>query len=87
MRERPGKLFPWSDEEGSKFFEAENENQNFSEIIGKVKTAFSLKSTRLGVLLSLVLSLSFFLVPVLPLLFIREGLDGLRSNSMPQKEV
>ena len=73
MRERPGeKLFPWSDEEGSKFFEAENENQNFSEIIGKVKTAFSLKSTRLGVLLSLVLSLSFFLVPVLPLLFIRE---------------
>ena len=73
MRERPGeKLFPWSDEEGSKFFEAENENQNFSEIIGKVKTAFSLKSTRLGIVLSLVLSLSFFLVPVLPLLFIRE---------------
>ena len=73
MRERPGeKLFPWSDDEGPKFTEAGNENQNFSEIIGKVKTAFSLKSTRLGVLLSLVLSLSFFLVPVLPLLFIRE---------------
>ena len=45
---------------------------NFNEIIGKVKTAFSLKSTRLGIVLSLVLSLSFFLVPVLPLLFIRE---------------
>ena len=73
MRERPGeKLFPWSDEDGSKFSEAENENQSFDEIIGKVKTAFSLKSTRLGIVLSLVLSLSFFLVPVLPLLFIRE---------------
>ena len=73
MRERPGeKLFPWSEEDGSKFVEADNKNQNFSEIIGKVKTAFSLKSTRLGIVLSLVLSLSFFLVPVLPLLFIRE---------------
>ena len=73
MRERPGeKLFPWSDEDGSEFSEAENENQSFDEIIGKVKTAFSLKSTRLGIVLSLVLSLSFFLVPVLPLLFIRE---------------
>ena len=73
MRERPGeKLFPWSDEDGSKFSEAENENQSFDEIIGKVRTAFSLKSTRLGIVLSLVLSLSFFLVPVLPLLFIRE---------------
>ena len=73
MRERPGeKLFPWSEEDGSKFVEADNKNQNFSEFIGKVKTAFSLKSTRLGILLSLVLSLSFFLIPVLPLLFIRE---------------
>jgi PAT family beta-lactamase induction signal transducer AmpG len=73
MRERPGeKLFPWSEEDGSKFVEADNKNQNFSEFIGKVKTAFSLKSTRLGIVLSLVLSLSFFLVPVLPLLFIRE---------------
>ena len=73
MRERPGeKLFPWSDDEGSKFVTNEVENQNFREIIGKVKTAFSLKSTRLGIVLSLVLSLSFFLIPVLPLLFIRE---------------
>ena len=73
MRERPGeKLFPWSDDEGSKFVANEVENQNFREIIGKVKTAFSLKSTRLGIVLSLVLSLSFFLIPVLPLLFIRE---------------
>tara|TARA_B100001564_G_scaffold130056_1_gene108800 strand:- start:8033 stop:10012 length:1980 start_codon:yes stop_codon:yes gene_type:complete len=73
MRERPGeKLFPWSDDEGSKFVANEVENQNFREIIAKVKTAFSLKSTRLGIVLSLVLSLSFFLIPVLPLLFIRE---------------
>ncbi len=73
VRERPGeKQFPWSDDEVSKFVEYEDEDQNFIEIIGKVKTAFSLKSTRLGIVLSLVISLSFFLVPVLPLLFIRE---------------
>ena len=73
MRERPGeKLFPWSDDEVRTFVEEDSDNQNFSEIIEKLKTAFSLKSTRLGILLSLVLSLSFFLIPVLPLLFIRE---------------
>ena len=73
IRERPGeKQFPWSSDEVSKFVEKKNEDQNFIEIIGKVKTAFSLKSTRLGIVLSLVISLSFFLVPVLPLLFIRE---------------
>lgn len=73
MRERPGeKLFPWSDDEGSKFIVKDEPPQHFKEIIGKVKTAFSLKSTRLGIVLSLVLSLSFFLIPVLPLLFIRE---------------
>ena len=73
MRERPGeKLFPWSDDDGSKFIVKDEQTQNFKEIIGKVKTAFSLKSTRLGIVLSLVLSLSFFLIPVLPLLFIRE---------------
>ena len=79
MRERPGeKLFPWSDDEGSKFIVKDEPHQqldflqHFKQIIGKVKTAFSLKSTRLGIVLSLVLSLSFFLIPVLPLLFIRE---------------
>ena len=73
MRERPGeKLFPWSDDEVSTFVEEDSDNQSFSEIVEKLKTAFSLKSTRLGILLSLVLSLSFFLIPVLPLLFIRE---------------
>ena len=73
MRERPGeKLFPWSKDESETPHEPESENQNFMEIISKVKTAFSLKSTQLGILLSLVLSLSFFLIPVLPLLFIRE---------------
>jgi PAT family beta-lactamase induction signal transducer AmpG len=73
MKERPGeKLFPWSDDEGSNFIVKNEQTQNFKEIIDKVKTAFSLKSTRLGIVLSLVLSLSFFLIPVLPLLFIRE---------------
>ena len=73
MRERPGeKLFPWSKDESDTLHEPETNTQNFMEIIYKVKTAFSLKSTQLGILLSLVLSLSFFLIPVLPLLFIRE---------------
>ena len=49
MRERPGeKLFPWSDDEVDNFVEEETENQNFSEILEKLKTAFSLKSTRVG---------------------------------------
>ena len=46
-------------------------NQNFKEIIGKVKTAFSLKSTQLGILLSLLYPFHF-LIPLLPLLFLRE---------------
>jgi len=73
MRERPGeKLFPWSEDEPNSWAESKTSQQNFKDIIAKVKVAFSLKSTRLGIVLSLVLSLSFFLIPVLPLLFIRE---------------
>ena len=73
MRERPGEiLFPWSDEEYIPTDEGTVENQNFKEIIGKVKTAFSLKSTQLGIVLSLFMALSHFLIPLLPLLFVRE---------------
>lgn len=73
MRERPGeKLFPWSEDSHLAFEETASSNQNFREIIGKVKTAFSLKSTQLGILLSLFVSLSHFLIPLLPLLFLRE---------------
>ena len=73
MRERPGeKLFPWSEDSHLAFEETVSSNQNFKEIIGKVKTAFSLKSTQLGILLSLFVSLSHFLIPLLPLLFLRE---------------
>ena len=73
MRERPGeKLFPWSEDSHLAFEETTSSKQNFREIIGKVKTAFSLKSTQLGILLSLFVSLSHFLIPLLPLLFLRE---------------
>ena len=73
MRERPGeKLFPWSEDSHLAFEDSVSSNQNFREIIGKVKTAFSLKSTQLGILLSLFVSLSHFLIPLLPLLFLRE---------------
>ena len=73
MRERPGeKLFPWSEDSNLALQETSSSNQNFREIIGKVKTAFSLKSTQLGILLSVFVSLSHFLIPLLPLLFLRE---------------
>ena len=73
MRERPGEiLLPWSDEEYVPTNDEKIQNQNFMEIIGKVKTAFSLKSTQLGIVLSIFMSLSSFLIPLLPLLFVRE---------------
>ena len=75
MRERPGeKQFPWSQDIGTNMLEDETKfhNQTFKEIVRKLKVAFSLRSTQLGIVLSLVLSLSYFLIPVLPLLFVRE---------------
>lgn len=72
MTERPGeKRFPWSESTGIEIPGA-NETQDFKEIIGKIKTAFTIKAAQLGILLSLTVSLSFFLIPVLPLLFVRE---------------
>ena len=73
MTERPGeKLYPWSEstkKEGSKKVA---EEKNFKEIFANIKIAFSFRSAQLGVLLSLIISLSYFLIPILPLLFVRE---------------
>ena len=63
-----GKRFPWS--EGTTEVEVEHDQRDFREIISKVKIAFSMRSAQLGIVLSLVMSLSFFLIPVLPLLFV-----------------
>ena len=72
MTERPGeKRFPWSDSGNIVDYEAK-EQQSFSIIFGNIKTALNIKAAQLGVLLSLTVSLSFFLIPVLPLLFVRE---------------
>ena len=73
MTERPGeKLFPWSEDNDDETEEEEEDSRSLKEIFSNVKTAFSLRSTQLGIALSLVMSLSFFLIPVLPLLFVRE---------------
>jgi len=73
MTERPGeKLFPWSEDGVIETQFETDESKDFKEIISNVKIAFSLRSTQLGVALSLVMSLSFFLIPVLPLLFLKE---------------
>ena len=73
MTERPGeKLFPWSENGDIQTEDDVEEKKDFKEILSKVKTAFSLRSTQLGIVLSLVMSISAFLIAVLPLLFIRE---------------
>ncbi len=73
MTERPGeKLFPWDKDEGNESENEVEEIRDVKEILSNVKTAFSLRSTQLGIALSLLISLSFFLVPVLPLLFVTE---------------
>ncbi len=71
MTERPGeKRFPWSEGQGSE--QLQEEQRDFKEILSKLRIAFSLRSARLGIVLSLVMSLSFFLIPILLLLFVRE---------------
>ena len=73
MTERPGeKLYPWSESTKSGVEEQTIEQKNFKEIFNNIKTAFSFRSAQLGVLLSLIISLSYFLIPILPLLFVRE---------------
>ena len=73
MTERPGeKLYPWSESSKSDVEEQTIEQKNFKEIFNNIKIAFSFRSAQLGVLLSLIISLSYFLIPILPLLFVRE---------------
>ena len=75
MTERPGeRRFPWDkkSEEGPEKEDAEAANQNFADIFAKIRTALSLRSAYLSIVLSLTVSLHFLLIPVLPLLFVRE---------------
>lgn len=72
MTERPGeKRFPW-DEGGEVEVVEEAPNGDFATILANVKTAMSLRSAQLGIAVSITKSLAFFLIPILPLLFIRE---------------
>ena len=75
MTERPGeRRFPWEKkaEEGPEEDDVEASNQNFADIFAKIRTALSLRSAYLSIVLSLTVSLHFLLIPVLPLLFVRE---------------
>ncbi|MDP6232677.1 MAG: MFS transporter [Candidatus Poseidoniaceae archaeon] len=75
MTERPGeRRFPWEKkaEEGPEEDDVEAPNQNFADIFAKIRTALSLRSAYLSIVLSLTVSLHFLLIPVLPLLFVRE---------------
>ena len=51
----------------------DKDGQNF--FFGKIKTALSIRAAQLGILLSLTVSLSFFLIPVLIALCQRTWLD------------
>ena len=75
MTERPGeRRFPWEKktEEGPEQEDVAAANQNFADIFAKIRTALSLRSAYLSIVLSLTVSLHFLLIPVLPLLFVRE---------------
>ena len=73
MTERPGDIrFPWSKSEREIWSEEEEEERNFFQILSNIRTAFSLRSAQLGIVLSLSKSLSFFLIPILPILFVQE---------------
>jgi len=77
MRERPGeKRFPWDGGEavdaGGHSGEEAEEARDFSAIFANIKTAFSVRSAQLGIVVSLVISLAFILIPILPLLFLQE---------------
>ena len=81
MRERPGeKRFPWDEGEAVEAADdaAANDGEDgegvrdFSVILSNIKTAFSVRSAQLGIAVSLVISLAFILIPILPLLFLQE---------------
>ena len=77
MRERPGeKRFPWDKndavEMADKSDERDEGGRGFAVIFGNIKTAFSVRSAQLGIAVSLMISLAFILIPILPLLFLQE---------------
>ncbi len=77
MRERPGeKRFPWDEaevvEKEDKPDEEGQEVRDFAVILSNIRTAFSVRSAQLGIVVSLVISLAFILIPILPLLFLQE---------------
>ncbi len=73
MTERPGDIrFPWNNSDVGLWSDEQKVERNFVQILSNIRTAFSLRSAQLGVVLSLSKSLSYFLVPVLPILFVQE---------------
>ena len=80
MRERPGeKRFPWDEVDTAEEVEVANEPveeaedvRDFAVILRDIKTAFSVRSAQLGIAVSLMISLAFILIPILPLLFLQE---------------
>ena len=73
MTERPGDIrFPWNKSDVGLWSDEQKVERNFVQILSNIRTAFSLRSAQLGVVLSLSKSLSYFLVPVLPILFVQE---------------
>ena len=77
MRERPGeKRFPWDEGEAVEQEAVPGEEdegvRDFAVILSNIKTAFSVRSAQLGIAVSLVISLAFILIPILPLLFLQE---------------
>ena len=77
MRERPGeKRFPWEGGEAVEVAEdsqeGDEEVRDFAVILSNIRTAFSVRSAQLGIVVSLVISLAFILIPILPLLFLQE---------------
>ncbi len=73
MRERPGeKRFPWDESDTVEMVDDAEEVRDFSVILGNIRTAFSVRSAQLGIVVSLVISLAFILIPILPLLFLQE---------------
>ena len=73
MRERPGEMrFPWEDGEVMGDEDEPEEVRDFRVILSNIKMAFSVRSAQLGIAVSLVISLAFILIPILPLLFLQE---------------
>jgi len=76
MRERPGeKRFPWDESDDVEVDdepEEDEESRDMFVILNNIKTAFSVRSAQLGIVVSLTISLAFILIPILPLLFLQE---------------